>query len=138
MTYMAKVSSATSETNPSGLNWFKIAQTGLSGTTWAVDTLRSAGGKWSVKVPSSIAAGDYLIRQEILALHSAYNSGGAQFYIGCAQIKVTGGGSASPATVKLPGAYSASNAGILVNIYNGEGKPYPSSYSIPGPAVFSG
>ena len=57
-----------------------------------------------------------------------------QFYVGCAQITVTGGGNASPATVKFPGAYSANHPGILIGIY------YPplTSYQIPGPAVFSG
>ncbi|KFY07975.1 hypothetical protein V492_06648 [Pseudogymnoascus sp. VKM F-4246] len=138
ITWMAKVGSATSEQNPSGLNWFKIAQTGLSGSTWAVDTLRSNGGKWTFTIPSSIQAGEYLVRQEIIALHSAYSSGGAQFYIGCAQIKVTGGGSASPATYKIPGVYNANDPSILINIYNGQGQPYPSSYNIPGPAVFQG
>lgn len=138
MTYMAKTSSASGERNPSNLQWFKINEAGLSGGRWAVDTLISNGGKWTVQIPGSIPAGDYLIRSEILALHSAYSNGGAQFYIGCAQIRITGGGSASPSTVRIPGAYSASDPGIMVNIYNGQGQPYPSSYKIPGPAVFYG
>ena len=42
----------------------------------------------------------------IVALHSAYSSGGAQFYLSCAQVNVVGStGTVSPATVKLPGAY---------------------------------
>ncbi|PGH13498.1 hypothetical protein AJ79_03628 [Helicocarpus griseus UAMH5409] len=138
LTYMAKVDSAASANNPSSLEWFKIAETGLDGQTWAIDTLNQNGGKWDVQIPSSIAAGEYLVRQEIIALHSAYSAGGAQFYIGCAQVKVTGGGSASPSTVKIPGVYPANDPGIVLNIYDQSGQPYPASYQIPGPEVFSG
>ncbi|PGG98856.1 hypothetical protein AJ80_09452 [Polytolypa hystricis UAMH7299] len=136
LTYLAKVGSATSERNPANLDWFKIAHTGLEGENWAVDTLRANNGKWTVQIPSSIANGEYLIRQEIIALHSAYAPGGAQFYVGCAQISVTGGGSASPPTVKIPGVYDANHPGITISIYNSKGDPYPESYEIPGPEPF--
>ena len=49
------------------------------------------------------------------------------------QLSVTGGGSASPATVKFPGAYSASDPGILVNIHQSV-----SGYTAPGPSVYAG
>jgi len=49
------------------------------------------------------------------------------------QITVTGGGSAAPALVNLPGAYSASDPGILVNIH-----ATLSTYIVPGPTVYSG
>jgi lytic cellulose monooxygenase (C1-hydroxylating) len=39
-------------------------------------------------------------------------------YIGCAQVKVSGGGSANPPKIALPGAYKGSDPGITVNIYN--------------------
>lgn len=58
----------------------------------------------------------------------------AQHYVACAQVKVTGGGSANPATVSFPGAYGASDPGIAINVYY----PVPTSYKMPGPAVFSG
>ena len=46
----------------------------------------------------------------------------------CAQIEVTGGsGSASPKTVSFPGAYSGSDPGIKINIYQ-----TLDSYTIPG------
>lgn len=51
--------------------------------------------------------GNYLLRAEVIALHVAGSVGGAQFYMSCYQLQITGGGSANPATVKLPGAYSA-------------------------------
>ena len=42
-----------------------------------------------------------------------------QFYIECAQITVTGGGSGRPAPlVAIPGAFKATDPGYTVNIYN--------------------
>ncbi len=39
-------------------------------------------------------------------------------YIGCAQVKLTSGGSANPPKIALPGAYKSTDPGITVNIYN--------------------
>lgn len=55
-----------------------------------------------------------------------------QFYTSCAQIKVSGGGSASPATVSIPGAFKDTDPGYTANIYNGL-----TSYTVPGPSVFT-
>ncbi len=56
---------------------------------------------------------------EHVALHSASQAGGAQFYISCAQLTVTGGGSKTPTNlVSFPGAYKATDPGLVVNIYN--------------------
>lgn len=41
----------------------------------------AAGGIQSVQIPSCIANGDYLLRFEIIALHSASTYPGAQFYV---------------------------------------------------------
>ena len=49
------------------------------------------------------------------------------------QITVTGGGSANPSGVTFPGAYNAADPGITINIYQNL-----QSYTIPGPAVYSG
>ena len=53
----------------------------------------------------------------------------------CAQVRVSGGsGSASPSPlVSFPGAYKATDPGIMINIYNNGGKTYQPA----GPAVFS-
>jgi cellulase len=37
----------------------------------------------NVKIPADIAAGDYLLRAEVIALHVAGSSGGAQLYMSC-------------------------------------------------------
>jgi cellulase len=75
----------------------------LSGGTWAVDTLITNRGKHDVTIPAGLAPGKYLLRGEIIALHEAdtafnVNSArGAQFYMECIQINVTGAG----ATVRV-------------------------------------
>lgn len=132
--YMKKVGDATTDVGY-GAGWFKIMEAGLNVATqdWAVTDLIAALGVQQIPIPSCIASGQYLLRAEIIALHAASSSGGAQFYMECAQINVTGGtGAKSPATVSLPGAYSASDPGILINIYQ-----TLSSYTIPGPSVFT-
>jgi cellulase len=105
---------------------------------WAVDEMIANNGWHYFDMPSCVAPGQYLMRVELLALHSAYSAGGAQFYMECAQVEVTGSGSNTGAgsnLVSFPGAYPANDPGIVLNIYgtggvadNG-GKPYP----IPGP-----
>ena len=88
-----------------------------------------------VKIPSSLAAGEYLLRVEQIALHQAQQQGGAQFYIACAQIKVTGGGSGIPGPlVSLPGAYGSNDPGIVVDIWS---KPID-NYKGPGPSIWTG
>jgi hypothetical protein len=52
------------------------------------------------------------MRPEHIALHDV--SGGAQFYIACAQIRVTNGGNGSPGPlVSIPGVYSG-NVSIYI------------------------
>ncbi|TFK74854.1 hypothetical protein BDN72DRAFT_892857 [Pluteus cervinus] len=130
--YLAKIPSAT-QSSVTGLKWFKIYQDGLdSAGKWGIDRLITNKGKVSFNIPSCIAPGDYLLRAELIALHGASSYPGAQLYMECAQLTITGGGSTSPATVSFPGAYSGSDPGIKVNIYSNL-----RSYTIPGPPVFS-
>ncbi|KFX90969.1 hypothetical protein V490_06163 [Pseudogymnoascus sp. VKM F-3557] len=135
MAYMKKVTDAATDTGV-GEGWFKISEEGYDAATdtWAVTNLIAAGGTQSINIPACIEDGQYLLRGEIIALHSASAAQGAQFYMECAQINVTGGsGAATPETVALPGAYSATDPGILINIYQ---SPMP-AYTIPGPDVFT-
>ncbi|KAI1200407.1 glycoside hydrolase [Nemania serpens] len=135
--YMAKVPSGqTAATwDGQGAAWFKVFQDlpSVSGGqyTWP------SNGKSSVSftVPQCLANGDYLFRVEHVALHSASSANGAQFYISCAQITVSGGsGSKTPSNlVSFPGAYKSTDPGLLINIYNNGGKAYQPA----GPAVFT-
>lgn len=140
MAYMSKVSNSATADGSSG--WFKVFQDSWahnpSGSTgdddyWGTKDLNSCCGKMDVKIPSDLAPGDYLLRAEAVALHTAASSGGAQFYMTCFQLTVTGSGSESPPTVSFPGAYKASDPGILINIH----APM-STYVAPGPAICAG
>ncbi|KAF5387879.1 hypothetical protein D9615_000830 [Tricholomella constricta] len=134
--YIAKAPSTAASFNGQGAVWTKIYSAGLLNPTtqqWATDVVNANSGKHSVTIPASLPAGEYLLRAEIIALHVASSYPGAQIYIGCAQVKISGGGSANPPKVALPGAYKGSDPGITFNLYNN-----PQSYTAPGPAVWSG
>jgi hypothetical protein len=132
--YLARVPDGQSVNswNGDGAVWFKVyhEQPNFgSQLTWPSNGKSS----FDVPIPSCIKAGNYLLRAEHIGLHVAQSSGAAQFYISCAQLQVTGGGSTEPPNkVAFPGAYKASDPGILINI----NYPVPTSYQNPGPAVF--
>ncbi|RDL33174.1 Endoglucanase II [Venustampulla echinocandica] len=137
--YMAKVDNAGTASAYNSYSWFKIAEEGLNTGSgkWAVDTMIGNQGWWDFTMPSCIAPGQYLMRVELLALHSAYSAGGAQFYMSCANIEVTGSGTKTGSNlVKFPGAYPSNDAGIVINIYSGT-PSLPNNggkaYKIPGP-----
>lgn len=93
MVYIAPTSS-----NGAGDVWVKLAEDGYDGSSWAVQKLIANKGKHDVTLPSTLADGDYLVRGEIIALHEADKAfnvdpvRGAQFYMECIQITVSGGG----------------------------------------------
>ncbi|KAI0901788.1 glycoside hydrolase family 61 protein [Annulohypoxylon nitens] len=135
--YMAKVPSGktAADFDGSGAVWFKVYQdmpTASGGQyTWP------SNGKSQIAftIPQCLADGEYLFRIEHVALHSASAAGGAQFYISCAQVRVSGGsGTAQPSQlVSFPGAYKATDPGLMINIYNNGGKEYQPA----GPGVFT-
>ncbi|KAK0717326.1 glycosyl hydrolase family 61-domain-containing protein [Lasiosphaeria miniovina] len=139
--YLTKVADAA--TADGSTQWFKIFSDAWSKKSggrvgdddnWGTRDLNACCGKMDVKIPSDIPSGDYLLRAEALALHTAGSSGGAQFYVSCYQISVKGGGSATPGPlVKFPGAYSARDPGIMINIHSAV-----ANYIAPGPAVYGG
>lgn len=133
--YLAKVDNAATA-SPNGLRWFKIAEKGLNNGVWAVDEMIANNGWHYFTMPQCIAPGHYLMRVELLALHSAAFPGGAQFYMECAQIEVTGSGSFTGSDfVSFPGAYPANHPGIVINIYDARGNSDNGGrpYEIPGP-----
>jgi hypothetical protein len=135
--YMAKVPSGkTAATfDGSGSVWFKVYSQGATFSGGQMTFASSGKTQVTFPLPKSLPSGEYLLRVEHIALHSAGSTGGAQFYISCAQIKVENGGSGNPGpTVAFPGAYKASDPGVLINIYY----PVPTSYTPPGPAVWTG
>ncbi|KAJ7185479.1 glycoside hydrolase family 61 protein [Mycena filopes] len=135
--YMAKAPTGNVSTFAGdGAVWFKVYQisavtNGGTSITFPAQNLPSV----SFTIPKSLPTGQYLVRMEALALHSAATFQGAQWYISCGQISVTGGGSGNPQPlVAIPGVYTGKEPGILLNIYY----PIPTSYQQPGPAVWTG
>jgi hypothetical protein len=115
-----------------GASWSKIWEDNATSTASAI-TWPNAGAKTvSVTVPSCLKDGDYLLRVQHIGLHSAQQLNGAQFYIACAQITVSGGtGTYAPKnSVSIPGAFKQSDPGIEIDIWY----PVPQHYVAPGPA----
>ncbi|KAF2488805.1 hypothetical protein BU16DRAFT_496463 [Lophium mytilinum] len=138
LSYLAKCSGECESVDKDDLSFFKIDEAGLIDDTtvpgnWATDELIANNNSWSLKIPSSIAAGNYVLRHEIIALHSAGTADGAQNYPACINLEITGSGTDAPAGVAGTKLYKEDDAGILVNIYQ-----TLSSYAIPGPTLISG
>jgi cellulase len=130
--WLAKVDNAASAPTQ-GQKWFKVAEDSFDPASgkWGVDNMVSGKGWHYFTMPTCIAPGQYLLRVELLALHSAHQSRGAQFYQSCAQIEVSGSGTFTATnTVSIPGVYQQNDPSILVNIYgtggvpNNAGKPF--------------
>ncbi|KAH6651553.1 Thermoascus Gh61 isozyme A, partial [Truncatella angustata] len=133
--YLASCGDDCSTVDKTTLEFFKFTESGLvSGTgstgTWASDELIANNFTQTFTIPESLKPGNYVLRHEIIALHSAEQSDGAQNYPQCINIEVTGSGSDLPTGTLGEALYTESDAGILVNIYNGL-----STYEIPGPAL---
>lgn len=85
--YLTKVPDAARADGSTG--WFKIFEDGWAkagngpgdNDHWGTKDLNSCCGKMDVPIPTDLADGDYLLRAEALALHTAGSSGGAQFYM---------------------------------------------------------
>lgn len=136
--YLASCNGDCTTVDKTKLEFFKISEKGIIDQssvpgTWATDNLISNNNSWTVTIPSDIAAGGYVLRHEIIALHSAGNKNGAQNYPQCINLDVTGGGSASPSGTLGTELYTPTDPGIKVNIYS-----KIDSYDIPGPALYSG
>ncbi|KAH6899218.1 glycoside hydrolase [Coprinopsis sp. MPI-PUGE-AT-0042] len=136
--YMAKAPSGVDIANwdGSGQVWFRVHEVPAVTNGGSSISFPSDGTtKIEFTLPSSLPNGQYLVRVENIALHGAGSYGGAQFYISCAQINVTGGGSGNPGPlVSIPGVYTGNEPGILLNIYY----PVPRTYTMPGPTLWRG
>ncbi|KAH7371265.1 glycoside hydrolase, partial [Pyrenochaeta sp. MPI-SDFR-AT-0127] len=117
-------------------DWFKIYEMGVKtyanysvAMTWLSDGWKS----FNFTIPKDIQNGQYLLRAEHIAVHSAGSGEGAQFYIGCAQIDVSGGNGKVPSPVgRFPGIYNARDPGIYFNPY----WPPIVNYTMPGLKVY--
>jgi hypothetical protein len=138
ISYLAKCNGNCSTVDKTTLDFVKIDESGLIDDTtvpgtWASDQLIAANNSWTVTIPNTIAPGNYVLRHEIIALHSAGNTDGAQNYPQCINLEITGSGTASPTGTAGEELYTPTDPGILVNIYQSL-----STYVIPGPTLWSG
>lgn len=136
MSYLAncdnKPCSEVSDT--SSLSFFKMDEAGWLGDQWACENLIENNNTWTVTIPHDTAPGYYLLRYELLALHSARNLYKAQFDSSCTNLKISGSGKARPKGVKFSGAYKNPDPGIQYNLWS---RDYNSEeYVIPGPPVY--
>lgn len=108
---------------------------------FATSKLIKQGGLLSVELPRDLPTGLYLVRPEVLALHTV--NGGTvepQFYTGCAQVYVKNDGGAGALSVpqgkgvSIPGHVHRSDPGVNFNIY--EDQLVGGKYVVPGPEVF--
>ncbi|WYZ33982.1 hypothetical protein EsH8_I_000258 [Colletotrichum jinshuiense] len=135
--YLSKATSGVASYKGDG-DWFKVYELTTSditdaGLQWASYVNNAGIHNFTFTLPKEVPTGEYLMRAEHVGLHGAGTVGGAQFYIACAQLSVTGTGTETPApTVKFPGAYTGEEPGLLINIYY----PAPKNYTAPGPVTW--
>lgn len=112
---------------------------------WATEVLIASNNSWLVEVPAGLAPGPYVLRHEIIALHYANRTNGAQNYPQCFNIWVTAAGAVNATSKKGPTGlvreegwegvlatdmYHANDSGILIDIYQNL-----TTYKIPGPTL---
>ncbi|EAT82406.1 hypothetical protein HBI56_089700 [Parastagonospora nodorum] len=121
---------------PSSLRWTKFSQSAIltpSPITWVTDALIKNNFTTSTVLPKNLAAGNYVIRHEIIALHGAQNDNGAQLYPQCLNLKVGGSGTVKPTGgVEGTKLYKRDEEGIRFNVYAGK-----TSYVFPGPPLWT-
>ncbi|KAF2476929.1 glycoside hydrolase [Lindgomyces ingoldianus] len=141
LTYLASCNTTCAGVDKEKLRWVKIDQQGWLnssgweqlGGTWATDVLIANHFTWTVKVPSDLADGAYVLRHEIIALHVANETDGAQAYPQCVNLKVGKAAAQIDGGVQGEKLYGEKDKGILVDIHH-----KISGYDIPGPGMWSG
>ena len=114
MAYLKKVTDAKID-NGVGNGWFKIQEGGYKNGKWATNEVIDNKGNQVIQISKCIANGQYLLRAEMVALHGARSTNGAQLYMECAQLNITGGtGTASPTTYSIPGIYKVKRPDVRI------------------------
>lgn len=109
---------------------------------WATEVLIVNNNSWLIEIPTALAPGPYVLRHEIIALHYANTTNGAQNYPQCFNLWVTGpldnttraahSSTGDPTGTLATNMYHEDEAGILVDIDRAM-----TTYAIPGPALAS-
>jgi cellulase len=80
ITYVAPYDGDVTSVDKTSLKWTKIDAHGYENGEWAAVKMIGQNNTWPVTVPESLAAGKYVFRHEIIALHGAGSANGAQAY----------------------------------------------------------
>lgn len=80
ITYVAPYTGDIASVDKTALEWVKIQEEGYENGQWAAVKLIKNNMISDVKIPSTLAAGKYVFRHEIIALHGAGSANGAQNY----------------------------------------------------------
>ncbi|KAI0063685.1 hypothetical protein BV25DRAFT_405449 [Artomyces pyxidatus] len=126
-TYMTSCNDDCSSFDASSAKWFKLDADGYDNGTFASQKLMDNNFQWTSTIPAALAPGQYLMRHEIIALHS---TGDPQYYPSCTQVNVTGNGSGVPSDqylVAIPGLYNGVQWPDIYNNFQG--------LTLPGPPV---
>lgn len=122
-----------------GSGWVKIWDEGYDSTTgkWCTEKLIDNQGLLSIRIPTNVPTGNYLVRPELLALQNVVDENNPQFFVGCAQVAIKGSSTGKldvPAdySVSIPGHVKAGEPSVSFHIYQPK-FPYP----IPGPKVWN-
>ncbi|KAG8957195.1 hypothetical protein FRC00_004352 [Tulasnella sp. 408] len=135
ITYLGKCDGPCSTTDPTKISFFKIHQIDfVPGThTWVQSQTLYKDLPFNFTLPEDLPNGDFIMRHEVIALHNAMKQGGAEIFPQCIQVTINcGSGKIPVATAKFPGAYSATDPGILINVYD---DPSNLVYRFPGPVL---
>jgi len=99
---------------------------------WIIDDFRNMDSKWDVLIPGDLKSGAYVLRHEIIALHSAWAVNGAQNYPQCININVLNGGDTAIEGGQSPTTfYQPEDPGIRFSVYDGLLR-----YPFPGPKLW--
>ncbi|KAL1864835.1 hypothetical protein VTK73DRAFT_5615 [Phialemonium thermophilum] len=135
--YLANCNGPCETVDKTKLNFFKIDEVGLvdpAADVWGATQLMNNNNSWLVRIPTTIAPGNYVLRHEIIALHAAGQPNGAQNYPFCLSIAVSSNGTDNPSGVPGTKLYKADDPGIHFDLFG----PRSGGYQIPGPTLYSG
>ncbi|KIJ28903.1 lytic polysaccharide monooxygenase [Sphaerobolus stellatus SS14] len=126
------IASCSANCDPASATWYKIGQLGFKDAdNWYEGDLYN-GQTLSFQLPDSLPQGDYLLRSEIIAIHTSPG----EIYPACTQIHFTSDGSliVSPSNgVKFPGAYTGDEPGFKTFSINSGVDA--TNYVFPGPPL---
>lgn len=132
LTYLAPAGTTEpSQIDKNSLKFFKIAEAGYDPNVdpqgpdkgLATGTFKANGLVSSVKIPSNIKPGMYVMRHEIIALHAAEKPNGAQNYPQCLTLEITGSGTEQPQGIPATEFYSPEDPGVSISTHSSTDSP---------------